>query len=170
MSDWHGSPLDGQSGMVWCSPDRDSEGECGEVVQRPGSLGTGQLPFAKPTRKLKRWLSMHAGGLGGRRVGTSQGHEGAPGSPEGLCGTNDGDPAGSIFARGAGWFPPGVHSKSRCWSDELCQGWALWVYTPQPSGGAAARPLKEASPPWLSIHPSQALIETPGSQRTRANS
>ena len=53
MSDWHGGPLDGQSGMVWCSPGRDSGGECGEVVQRPGSPGTGQLPFAKPTRKLK---------------------------------------------------------------------------------------------------------------------
>ena len=40
--------------------------------------------------------------------------------------------------------------------------------TPQPSV-AAPRPLKEASSAWLSVHPSQALTETPGSQRTPVN-
>lgn len=168
VSDWHEGPFEGQAGVSWCSPGRDSGGERREVVQKPGAPGTGQLPFAKPTRKLKRWLSVHTGTLGGRRAGTSQRHDGAPGSREGLCGTNDRDPAGSTFARGAGRFPPEVHSKSCRWSFELSQGWALWVYAPQPSG-AAPWPLKEASSPWLSVHPSQALIETPGSQRTRVN-
>ena len=91
--------------------------------------------ICQANQKIERWLSVYAGCLGGRRVGMSQGHEGAPGSPEGLCGTKDGDPAASIFACGAGQFPLGVYSKSRRWSYELCQGWALWVYTPQPAGG-----------------------------------
>lgn len=116
--------------MIRWSPGRDSGGERGEVVQRPGAPGTGQLPFAKPTRKLKRWLSVHAGTLGGRRAGTSQRREGAPGSREGLCGTNDGDPGGSTFALGAGRFPLQVHSKSRHWSYELSQGWALCLRPP----------------------------------------
>ena len=50
-----------------------------EVVHRPRALGTEQLQFAKPTRKLKRWLNMHAGALGERRVGKSQRSEGALG-------------------------------------------------------------------------------------------
>ena len=81
--------------MIWCSPGRESRGVRGDVVQGPGAPGTGQLPFAKPTRKLKRWLSVHAGTLGGRRAGRSQRREGAPGSREGLCRTNDGDRLGA---------------------------------------------------------------------------
>jgi hypothetical protein len=36
-----------------------------EVVHRPLALGREHLQFAKPARKLKRWLNVHAEALGG---------------------------------------------------------------------------------------------------------
>lgn len=48
------------------------------VVQRPEALGREHLQFAKPTRKLKRWLNMHARALVGRGRQESR-SEGPPG-------------------------------------------------------------------------------------------
>lgn len=121
----------------------------GKLCRGPGDRAAA---ICQANQKIEKMARRAHGTLGGRRVGTSQGHEGARGAPEGLCGTNNGNPAGGIFAHGAGQFPPGVHSKSYRWGYELCQGWALWVHTPSLQGGCSMA--SDGGFPTLAFRPS----------------